>query len=143
MANMNLTDRQTALEYAIHMVASRYFKSVVCKPPFTESGMLVQYKEQNSKNQNTMENISIRFMESLTKKFPQRLFEQDMTVRLIKKENRPTEIVFKNKDFMFNFIGVCKKHGYKIDCQVWYREKSGEGKKGKWVGINSSNARIA
>lgn len=120
MQKMNFTTKQAAFDYALYMIASSYFDKTVCKSKLIERNMVVQYKEQKTDIQYKMEDICIKFMDSLEQKLPVGFFRQEMTVRLRReKAGAPTEIIFENGRFTLSFYGICVGKKYKVDCKFW------------------------
>ena len=118
MVKMNLTNNQTAFEYALYMIAASYFDKAVCMSYFTEKSMLLQYKEQKLDKQYQMEDVCIRFMDGVAEALPEKFFKQNMQVRLNKKEGAPTEIRFENEDYTLCCIGNYAGKKSKIEYRV-------------------------
>lgn len=83
MERMKLTDNQMALEYAMYMIASSYFKHATCRNRLLEQRMLIQYKEQKLDNQYRFEETCIAYMENLVKKLPGKILTDDTEVHFV------------------------------------------------------------
>lgn len=123
MAKMNLTNNQTAFEYALYMIASSYFDKTVCQSIIQERKMFVQYKQQKFEKQYHMEDICIRYMDELQKKLPEWFFEKQMIVRLVVK-NGFTVVTFQNRKGVLELWGAYKGNKTNIHARVWMKEKS-------------------
>lgn len=120
MQKMNFTSKQTAFDYALYMIASSYFNKAVCKSKLMESNLVVHYKEQKPDAQYRMEEICIKFMESMVRKLPAGVFNSDVTVRLRRETaNLPTEIIFEGDRYIISLYGACVGKKYKVDSRIW------------------------
>ena len=89
---------QKAFEYALYMIASSYFDKAVCTTQLTERNLLLHYKEENTRKQFEMEDFCIRFMNKLERRLGTGFFENNVFVKLVRKnENSPVLIVFSNE----------------------------------------------
>jgi len=67
-----------------------------------------------------MEDICIRYMNSLVKRLPKNFFKQKMAVHIKRHgETAPSEIYFVGKNNILRFCGVFAGKKSKIDCQLF------------------------
>jgi len=118
MVKMSFTNNQTAFEYALYMIAASYFDKAVCTSVFSEKNMLLQYKEQKLDKQYQMEDICIRFMDKVAEELPEKIFKQNMQVRLGKREGAPTQIRFENDQYILCFTGNYAGRKSQIDYRI-------------------------
>lgn len=125
MVKMSYTTKQTAFDYALYMIASSYFDNVTCRSKRLEGNLLLQYKEQKTDKQFMMEDFCISYMDELSTKLPNELFQQNMEVHLIRSHQSATvEILFKGQNYMLALKGVYNGRKPKIDFRLWGRKKS-------------------
>lgn len=125
MVKMSYTTKQTAFDYALYMIASSYFDNVTCRSKRLEGNLLLQYKEQKTDKQFMMEDFCISYMDELSTKLPNELFQQNMEAHLIRsRQSAPVEILFKGQNYMLALKGVYNGRKPKIDFRLWGRKKS-------------------
>ncbi len=121
MVKMKFTDNQRALEYALYMMAASQFDRTVCRTELTEKNMLVQYKEQKLNDQYRLEEICDKYVTELAEKHPE-VFHQRMDAYLVRKRQEdPTEIIFKNDRLVVRFLCRYAKNKPEFDCKVKFR----------------------
>lgn len=117
MEKMSFTNKQTAFEYALYMIAASYFDKTVSKSKLIEKSMLVQYKEQKNDKQFDMEEFCIAYMEKISQKIPESFFRQNMEAHIVK-GNAPTEITFKGERGTAVFTVTFGGKNPKINCKI-------------------------
>lgn len=117
MEKMSFSNKQTAFEYALYMIAASSFDKTLSKSKIIEQSMLVQYKEQKPDRQYEMEDFCIAYMDKISKKIPESFFKQNVEVHIVK-GNMPTEIVFKGERGSAVFTVTFGGRRPKINCKV-------------------------
>ncbi len=122
---MNVTNNQTAFEYALYMIAASYFNKVTCNSLINEKYMLLQYKEQKLDKQYQMEETCIRYMDELKKKFPKDFFQQNMNAKIRRHgKAAPTDIFFANDQYVIRFRGIYAGRKPQIEYRLWMKIQS-------------------
>lgn len=120
---VNLTNNQTAFEYAIYMMVGSYFKKTVCNNSLQEQKMRVQYMEQKIQNQYSLEDCCIRFVhKNLLHKCPKNLWNQEMQVHFIPNATTgKTEIRFTNEEYVLRLVGTYAGKKSVIHHELWMK----------------------
>lgn len=121
MKNLITSNNQAALDYALYMIAASYFKKATCTSGLMEKKLLINYKTQKLDSQYHMEECCIRYMEKeLRKILPKDLWEQEVTVSLVKKANEPTtEICFHSSKYILRLKGMYHRKDTKFIYELW------------------------
>lgn len=118
MIKMRFTDNQTAFEYAAYVIASSYFKKAQCASKLTEQKMRLQFYEQKTNAQYSMESTCIRYMDRICEKLPKKFLEQEMTVRLRKNDVGHFDIVFTDGKYEACFKAVYAGRNSRLTCRI-------------------------
>lgn len=116
--NTYISKKPEAFEYALYMIAGSYFHKTVCKSHLMADSLCVKYKENKLEDQYHMEEICIRYMDSLAEKLPSQLFAADAKVFLVK-ETEGVKLNFQTEAYRLTFR--CQRHGKRrrISCAVY------------------------
>lgn len=116
-------DNQMAMDYVIYMIAGSYFKSTECVSPLVEGGLYIMYKEAGEKKQLCMENEVDLFMkDEVLPKLPKGFLNQDVKVKLIAENGKPTKVVFVGEDCKLQICGIAAKSGCNITSQIFLKK---------------------
>lgn len=124
MTKMNYTEKQTAFEYAIYMIAASYFKKAKCSNIFREKSMRLQFLEQKLDSQYHMEETCIKYLENrLLKELPEQLWTNEVLVKLVKHPvDAVTEIRFICPSYILSLKGECRGRRYFLTHHLWVRK---------------------
>ena len=132
MVKMQLTDNQTAFEYAIYMIVGSYFNKTSCKNVLQERKMRLQYCEQKLDKQYKMEDMCIAYVEQeLRNKIPSRVWDEKVMTRLIvNKERGMTEIRFISHEYILCISGIYRGKNSEFNYKLYRKvEKQSKNKK--------------
>lgn len=120
---MNLSNVQTAFDYALYMIATSYFKKAKCKNKIREQQMLIQYKEQKNEKQYLLEDICIKHIEKLYRKIPGEFLNSEVEVSF-RTTRYYTGVIIRNDKYILELSGLCKGKGADFDECLWIRKDS-------------------
>lgn len=118
MNNVRIAEPQKALDYALYMISTSYFKKAVCKSKIVEGQLKMAHGEnKRDTNFSNEEQIDNYFANQLEKQLPAEIFGDIVEVRLIKSDNKPTVVEITGFDWQMELTAKSQRGRVEVRCE--------------------------